>query len=99
MLFRSTNFWTANGVNFDGSSYLKSSSTYAIITTSAMVASILTGLLIPDTAGVIVSLVCSGVSVCADMIALYGVRLAWTNAINKAIVASGVDWKAIQAAK
>ncbi|HON87844.1 MAG TPA: hypothetical protein P5519_01390 [Spirochaetia bacterium] len=98
-MVRTTNFWAKNGVSFDASGYIKASNTYAIITTSAMVASILTGLLIPDTAGVIVSLVCSGVSVCADIIALYGVRLAWTNAINKAIVSSGVDWKTIQSTK
>ena len=98
-MVRTTNFWAANGVSFDASGFLKTSNTYAIVTTSAMVASILTGLLIPDTAGAIVSLVCSGVSVCADLIALYGVRLAWTNAINKAIAVSVVDWRSIQETK
>lgn len=98
-MVRTTNFWTSQGVSFDAPKYLTSSNTYAVVTTSAMAASLVVGLLVPDFTGAIISLVCAGVSVGADMIAFYGVRRNWMQAINSAIAESGVDWRSILATK
>ncbi|GEM_PF-1004353 len=96
---RTTNFWVNNGVNYNGSQYLKTSKIYAYVTTGAALAAVLSGLFMQNTTGVIISLVCSGVSVGSDIIALYSVRRSWMESLNKAIITSGVDWRTILASK
>jgi hypothetical protein len=93
---KSTNaFWIGKGLQFDGSSYLNKSNTYAIVTTAFGVASLFVPVFVEGLTGAIISLVCSGVSVGVDIVGLYGPRLGWTRAINTAILESGMDWRAV----
>jgi len=96
---KTNQFWVDHGVLFNGQKYLKNSRTCAIITTVFGAGALFLPLVMEDEAGTITSIVCAGVSVCTDMIGLYGVRLGWTKALNEAILKSKVDWKAIQKRK
>jgi hypothetical protein len=87
-------FWAKQGVAFDSSPYIKTSRTLAITTTAFAAGALLVPIALDDTAGAIISIVCAGVSVCVDLYGLYIPRLGWTKAINEAILASGIDWKA-----
>lgn len=91
---KTSDFWLDQGVQFEPAEYLRKSRIHAIITTAGGVGALFVPLLMPNTAGAIVSVVLSAAAVGTDMISLFGVRMRWSNDLSNAILESGVDWRA-----